>query len=89
MEERQTTPAAPVVGLSLAQIVGDLETRREEIKKQHEAHRVRCLVLEDDLKDATGARDDAASRYHEVSAQIDYLRGLAQPPAARQQQPPA
>lgn len=83
MEEKPTTPAAPAVGLSLAQIVGDLEARREQVKQQHEAHRVKCLVLEDDLKAAAGARDDAASRYHELSAQIDYLRGLAQPPAAR------
>lgn len=83
MEERQTTPAAPA-GLTLAQLVGDLERRREEVKQQHEVHRVRCLVLEDDLKEATGARDDAASRHNELSMQIACLRSLAQPLAARQ-----
>jgi chromosome segregation ATPase len=85
MEEQTSAPTPPPARLSLATLVGDIERRRDELKRQHDAARVKCLVLEDDLKEATAARDDAAARCNELSAQIAYLRGLAQPPAARQQ----
>jgi len=84
MEERTTPPAAPPARLSLATLVDDIERRREEMKQQHEAARVKCLVLEDDLKVAAATRDDAASRYNELTAQVAYLRSLAQTPAAPQ-----
>lgn len=86
MEQHPPAPAVKPTALSLAALIGDIEGRRAEVKQQHETARMKCLVLEDDLKEAAAARDDAASRYNELTAQVAYLRSLAQPPAA---QPPS
>lgn len=80
--EEQTSPTMPNEP-SLATLVGDIERRRAEVQQQHETHRVRCLVLEDDLKAAVEARNDAAARYNELSLQLNYLHSLAQSAGAR------
>ena len=85
MEDKTPTPAAPPLGLSLSLLISNIERRRDEVMQQHETARVKCLMLEDDLKLAAATRDDAASRCNELTAQIAYLRGLATQAVAPQQ----